>query len=71
MAVRKPKMFKLLSSKGQRMLRKFLEPKQEKRPSGLKDLIKYLDDKWLAKSISDKNGKKCCNKHNFDYFNIF
>ncbi|XKL63934.1 hypothetical protein PGB90_006298 [Kerria lacca] len=57
MAVRKPKMFKLLSSKGQRMLRKFLEPKQEKRPSGLKDLIKYLDDKWLAKSISDKNDR--------------
>ncbi len=57
MAVRRPKMFKLLSSKGQRLLRKFLEPKREKRPAGLKDLNKYLEEKLLAKSISDRNGK--------------
>lgn len=58
MAVRRPKLFKLLSSKAQRLLRKFLEPKKDRRPSGLKDLNKYLDEKWLTKSITDKsNGK--------------
>lgn len=58
MAVRRPKLFKLLSAKAQRLFRKFLEPKRDKRPSGLKDLNKYLDDKWLVKSIADKsNGK--------------
>ncbi|XP_065214101.1 serine/threonine-protein kinase meng-po-like [Planococcus citri] len=58
MAVRRPKLFKLLSSKAQRLLRKFLEPKKERRPSGLKDLAKYLDEKWLTKSITDKSNDR-------------
>jgi len=57
MAVRRPKMFKLLSSKAQKLLRKFLEPRREKRPAGLKDLGKYMNEKWLSKTVSDKNGK--------------
>lgn len=59
MAVRRPKLFKLLSSKAQRLLRKFLEPKKDRRPSGLKDLSKYLDEKWLTRSITDKSNGKC------------
>ncbi|XP_073968889.1 serine/threonine-protein kinase meng-po-like isoform X2 [Rhodnius prolixus] len=48
--VRKPKLFKLLSSKAQRLLRKFLDPKAERRPSSVHELSRYLDDRWLAKS---------------------
>ncbi|KAL1128913.1 hypothetical protein AAG570_013447, partial [Ranatra chinensis] len=54
MPVRRPKLFKLLSSRAQRWFRKFLEPRPEKRPSGLSELARYLDDRWLAKSSADR-----------------
>lgn len=58
MVVRRPKLFKLLSSKAQRMFRKFLEPKPDKRPKSLKELARYLDDRWLAKSTMEKQNSE-------------
>ncbi|GLV61268.1 uncharacterized protein CBL_13850 [Carabus blaptoides fortunei] len=56
MPIRKqPKLFKLISSKAQRLFRKFLEPRVEKRPVTLTDVHKYLDDRWLAKNSTEKN----------------
>lgn len=55
---RRPKLFKLLTAKAQRCLRKFLEPRVEKRPQRLTDLSRYTEDRWVAKSSSDRqNGK--------------
>ncbi|KAF4528648.1 hypothetical protein B566_EDAN017225 [Ephemera danica] len=58
---RRPKLFKLLTSRAQRMFRKFLEPRSEKRsvitttPGGLGgELGKYLEDRWLEK-VSESN----------------
>ncbi|XP_037945839.1 serine/threonine-protein kinase meng-po isoform X2 [Teleopsis dalmanni] len=47
---RTPKLFKLLSSRAQRMFRRFLEPRADRRPKNFTDLAKFLDDRWLAKS---------------------
>lgn len=56
MPIRKqPKLFKLVSSKAQRLFRKFLEPKPEKRPITLSDVHKYLEDRWMAKGSQEKN----------------
>ncbi|KAK6632508.1 hypothetical protein RUM43_013275 [Polyplax serrata] len=55
MQVRRPKMFKLLSSKAQRMFRKYLEPRQEKRPQSLTDSTRYLEGRWLTRSPKDRN----------------
>ncbi|EEB12144.1 mitogen-activated protein kinase ERK-A, putative [Pediculus humanus corporis] len=58
MQVRKPKMFKLLSSKAQKMFRKYLELKEEKRPQNLSDLSQYLEGRWLAKSPNDRSNSE-------------
>ncbi|XP_063244758.1 serine/threonine-protein kinase meng-po [Bacillus rossius redtenbacheri] len=55
MPVRRPKLFKLLTSKAQRLFRKFLEPRADKRPSTLADLHKFADDRWLTKTSLDRN----------------
>lgn len=47
---RTPKLFKLLSSRAQRMFKRFLEPRSDRRPKNLSDLSKFLDDRWLAKT---------------------
>jgi serine/threonine-protein kinase SBK len=54
MPVRRPKLFKLLTSKAQRMFRKFLEPRPDKRPGGLADLAKFLEDRWLTRTSLDR-----------------
>jgi serine/threonine-protein kinase SBK len=54
MPVRRPKLFKLLTSKAQRMFRKFLEPRPDKRPGGLADLTKFLEDRWLTRTSLDR-----------------
>jgi serine/threonine-protein kinase SBK len=54
MPVRRPKLFKLLTSRAQRMFRKFLEPRPEKRPGGLADLAKFLEDRWLTRTSLDR-----------------
>uniref|UniRef100_A0A1A9WR84 Protein kinase domain-containing protein n=1 Tax=Glossina brevipalpis TaxID=37001 RepID=A0A1A9WR84_9MUSC len=47
---RTPKLFKLLTSRAQRMFKRFLEPRADRRPKNLADLSKYMDDRWLAKT---------------------
>ncbi|TMW45659.1 hypothetical protein DOY81_009252 [Sarcophaga bullata] len=51
---RTPKLFKLLSSRAQRMFKRFLEPRADRRPKNLSDLAKFLDDRWLAKTALEK-----------------
>ncbi|GAB0093568.1 serine/threonine-protein kinase par-1 isoform X1 [Sergentomyia squamirostris] len=46
---RQPKLFKLVTARASKMFRKFLEPRHERRPKGLSELSKFLDDRWLAK----------------------
>lgn len=55
---RQPKLFRLVSSRAQRLFRKFLEPKPEKRPSTLSDVHKYLDERWMAKNNPEKTAGK-------------
>nr|CAH7742307.1 unnamed protein product [Callosobruchus chinensis] len=52
---RQPKLFKLISSKAQRLFKKYLEPKQEKRPTTLAELHRYLDDRWMSKGMEKTN----------------
>nr|CAD7454989.1 unnamed protein product [Timema tahoe] len=66
MPVRRPKLFKLLTSKAQRLFRKLLEPKTEKRPAGLADLNKFLDDRWLTRTSLDRNTGELNNKQTSD-----
>jgi serine/threonine-protein kinase SBK len=58
MPVRRPKLFKLLTSKAQRMFRKFLEPRPDKRPGGLADLVRFLEDRWLTRTSLDRQTGK-------------
>ncbi|XP_049956820.1 serine/threonine-protein kinase meng-po [Schistocerca serialis cubense] len=51
--VRRPKLFKQLSSRAQRLFRKLLEPRLDKRPSDLRDLHRFLEDRWLGRAPTD------------------
>lgn len=53
--VRQPKLFKLVSSKAQRLFKRYLEPKPEKRPNSLSDLHRYLEDRWMSKGMEKTN----------------
>ncbi|XP_077297481.1 uncharacterized protein LOC143919160 isoform X2 [Arctopsyche grandis] len=53
---KQPKLFKLVSSRAQKFFKKILEPRPDKRPPTLGDFQKYLDDRWMAKGINEKNG---------------
>lgn len=50
MLKRQPKLFRLIASRAQRLFRKYLEPRPEKRPAGLADMYRYLDDRWHSKA---------------------
>lgn len=52
---RQPKLFKLVSSKAQRLFKKYLEPKPEKRPNSLADVYRYLEDRWMSKGMERIN----------------
>ncbi|KAJ8940852.1 hypothetical protein NQ314_010555 [Rhamnusium bicolor] len=52
---RQPKLFKLVSSKAQRLFKKYLEPKPDKRPAGLAEVHRYLDDRWMSKGMEKTN----------------
>lgn len=54
---RQPKLFKLISSKAQRLFKKYLEPKPEKRPAGLAEVHRYMDDRWMSKVGIEKNNE--------------
>lgn len=51
---RQPKLFKLVSSKAQRLFKKYLEPRSDKRPAGLADVYRFLEDRWMSKGGTDK-----------------
>ncbi|XP_034250004.1 serine/threonine-protein kinase SBK1 isoform X2 [Thrips palmi] len=53
-ASRRPKLWRLISARAQRMLRNFLEPRADRRPASLGELQRYLDDRWVAKGSGDK-----------------
>lgn len=48
-------MFKLVSSKAQRLFKRYLEPKPEKRPNSLTDVNRYLEDRWMSKAMEKTN----------------
>lgn len=52
---RQPKLFKLVSSKAQRLFKKYLEPRPEKRPAGLGEVHRFLDDRWMSKGMEKTN----------------
>ncbi|XP_053981216.1 serine/threonine-protein kinase par-1 [Hylaeus volcanicus] len=51
---KKPKLFQLISSRAQRMFKRLLDPKAEKRPVSVLEANKYLEDRWLAKLGAEK-----------------
>ncbi|CAD1476863.1 unnamed protein product, partial [Heterotrigona itama] len=51
---KKPKLFQLISSRAQRMFKRLLDPKAEKRPVSVLEVNKYLEDRWLAKLGTEK-----------------
>lgn len=56
-ASRRPKLWRLISARAQRMLRHFLEPRADRRPAGLAELQRYLDDRWVSKGSGDRKGE--------------
>lgn len=53
-ASRRPKLWRLVSARAQRMLKSFLEPRADRRPASLGELQRYLDDRWVAKGSGDR-----------------
>ncbi|XP_011153126.2 serine/threonine-protein kinase par-1 [Harpegnathos saltator] len=51
---KKPKLFQLISSRAQRMFKRLLDPKADKRPVSVLEVNKYLEDRWLAKLGAEK-----------------
>lgn len=47
----------MVSSRAQKMFKKFIEPKEEKRATNFVELSRYLDDRWMAKGYTDRVGK--------------
>lgn len=54
---RQPKLFKLISSKAQKLFKKFLEPRVEKRPTNLTEVHRFLDDRWMSKVGIEKSNE--------------
>lgn len=52
---RQPKLFKLVSSKAQKFFKRYLEPRAERRPVGLAEVHRFLDDRWLSKGMEKTN----------------
>lgn len=50
-----PKLFKLVSSKAQKLFKKYLEPKPEKRPNSLSEVHRFMDDRWMSRIGIEKN----------------
>lgn len=47
----------MVSSRAQKMFKKIVEPRPEKRATNFQDLPRYLDDRWMAKGYTDRVGK--------------
>lgn len=54
---RLPKLFKLVSSKAQKLFKKYLDPKPEKRPNGLAEVHRFMDDRWMSKVGIEKTSE--------------
>lgn len=64
---KQPKLWKMVSSRAQKMFKKFVEPRIEKRATNFNDLSRFLDDRWMAKGYTDRVGKFTilnCKKYN-------
>ncbi|XP_072947581.1 uncharacterized protein [Epargyreus clarus] len=51
---KQPKLWKMVSSRAQKMFKKFVEPRIEKRATNFNDLSRFLDDRWMAKGYTDR-----------------
>ncbi|XP_063828065.1 serine/threonine-protein kinase MARK2 [Ostrinia nubilalis] len=51
---KQPKLWKMVSSRAQKMFKKFVEPREDKRASNFVELSRYLDDRWMAKGYTDR-----------------
>ncbi|XP_041987780.1 serine/threonine-protein kinase meng-po [Aricia agestis] len=51
---KQPKLWKMVSSKAQKMFKRLVEPRVEKRAANFNDLQRYMDDRWMAKGYTDR-----------------
>lgn len=51
---KQPKLWKMVSSRAQKMFKKFIEPREEKRVHNFQELSRYMDDRWMAKGYTDR-----------------
>lgn len=47
----------MVSSKAQKMFKKFVEPRIEKRATNFTELARFADDRWMAKGYTDRVGE--------------
>lgn len=53
---KQPKLWRMVSSRAQKMFKKFIEPREDRRSSNFVELSRYLDDRWMAKGYTDRVG---------------
>ncbi|KAJ2944206.1 hypothetical protein O0L34_g18183 [Tuta absoluta] len=51
---KQPKLWKMVSSRAQKMFKKFVEPREDRRATNFNEISRYLDDRWLAKGYTDR-----------------
>ncbi|KAM3960732.1 serine/threonine-protein kinase meng-po [Aphomia sociella] len=51
---KQPKLWKMVSSRAQKMFKKFVEPRDFRRATNFQELFRYLDDRWMAKGYTDR-----------------
>ncbi|XP_026762481.1 serine/threonine-protein kinase meng-po-like [Galleria mellonella] len=51
---KQPKLWKMVSSRAQKMFKKFVEPRAFRRATNFQELSRYLDDRWMAKGYTDR-----------------
>lgn len=54
---KQPKLWKMVSSRAQKMFKKFIEPREDRRATNFVEISRYLDDRWMAKGYTDRVGK--------------
>ncbi|XP_047503903.1 serine/threonine-protein kinase meng-po [Pieris napi] len=51
---RQPKLWKMVSSRAQKMFKKFIEPRVDRRAVNFTELTRYYDYRWMAKGYTDR-----------------
>ncbi|CAK1550610.1 unnamed protein product [Leptosia nina] len=51
---RQPKLWKMVSSRAQKMFKKYIEPRTDRRAVNFTELIRYYDYRWMAKGYTDR-----------------